>query len=127
MKYIVESSKSVEQASKDLEVAVAAHGFGVQHIHDLYATLNAKGVPFENEVRVFEVCNPHKAAAVLTHAMELNMALPCRISVWEQNGQTFLGMINPSAVLSMFSDSEELGEVAREVEEITKAIIDDAA
>lgn len=127
MKYIVESSKSVEQASKALEAAVVEHGFGVMHIHDLHATLNAKGVPFKDAVRVFEVCNPHKAAAVLSHAMELNMALPCRISVWEKDGQTYLGMIEPSAVLSMFSDSKALGEVAAEVGQITRAIINDAA
>jgi uncharacterized protein (DUF302 family) len=77
MYYIVESGKSFQQASADLETAVKHHGFGVLHVHDLGATLRAKGVQFEHECKVFEVCNPAQAARVLARDMQLNMALPC--------------------------------------------------
>lgn len=127
MQYIIKTEKSPEAASQALEEAVKANGFGVLHVHDLHATLNAKGVPFDRACKVFEVCNPKKAAAVLENDMALNMALPCRISVWQDQGQTFIGMINPSAVLSMFSQAPALLEVARDVEETTKRIIDQAA
>jgi len=43
------------------------------------ATLRSKGIDFEEECRVFEVCNPVQAAKVLASDMRLNMALPCRI------------------------------------------------
>ncbi len=71
MKYIVETKKDLEQACSDLGSSVVKHGFGVLHIHDLYATLNKKGVPFQNPCRVFEVCNPGKAQAVMTYDMTL--------------------------------------------------------
>jgi uncharacterized protein (DUF302 family) len=123
MKYIVTSSKSVDQASEDLQQAVTDHKFGVLHIHDIKETLNKKGVKFDNECRIFEVCNPHKAKQVLTNDMSLNMALPCRISVYEENGETKIGMIKPAALLASLSDSEELKAVADEVEEISIQII----
>jgi uncharacterized protein (DUF302 family) len=41
MYYVVESNKSFEQASTDLEAAVKRNEFGVLHIHDLGNTLCA--------------------------------------------------------------------------------------
>jgi len=54
------------------------------------------------------------------------MALPCRISVWEEEGTTKIGMLGPKALLSALSDSEVLAKVAEEVEEISIDIINDA-
>jgi uncharacterized protein (DUF302 family) len=79
MYYIVETEKLFAQAATDLEAAVKRHGFGVLHVHDLGATLRSKGIPFGQECKVFEVCNPGQAAKVLATDMRLNMALPCRI------------------------------------------------
>ncbi len=39
MYYIVETSKSFEQAANDLDAAVKSHGFGALHIHNLGMTL----------------------------------------------------------------------------------------
>ena len=46
MYYIVDSEKSFDQASADLEASVKQNNFGVLHIRDLGKTLNSKGVPF---------------------------------------------------------------------------------
>ncbi|VGO15977.1 hypothetical protein PDESU_04566 [Pontiella desulfatans] len=126
MKYIVETSKSVEQAVADVEAAAKDYQFGVLHIHNLKQTMKNKGVDLANECQVLEICNPHKAHAVLTADMSLNMALPCRISVYSENGQTKIGMIKPKAMLAAISDSAELMAVAEEVEEATIAIIEQA-
>jgi len=126
VKHIIESSKSVEQATADLQDAVKRNGFGVLHIYDLKQTLNDKGAPIENECRILDVCNPQKAQEVLTMDMNLNMALPCRISVYEQDGQTKIGLISPTSMLSLLSDSPGLADVAKEVEETIKQMIEEA-
>lgn len=79
MYYIVETEKSFEQASVDLDSAVKWHGFGVLHVHDLGTTLRSKGISFGEQCGIFEVCNPGQAAKVLSTDMRLNMALPCRV------------------------------------------------
>jgi uncharacterized protein (DUF302 family) len=58
--------------------------------------------------------------------MSMNIALPCRISVYEQDGQTKFGLISPGAMLPLLSDSPELSEVADEVEDAIKRMIDEA-
>ena len=121
MKHIVETSKSVEQAVADLEAAVQGHKFGVLHIHNLKETLKKKGVDFPNACQILEICNPQRAKEVLTEDMDLNMALPCRVSVYSKGGKTKIGMMKPSAMLKSLSDSPALARVAQDVE---KAIIE---
>jgi uncharacterized protein (DUF302 family) len=117
MDHIVETSKSFAQAATDLESAVTRHGFGVLYVHDLGATLRSKGLPFEEECKVFEVCNPGQAARVLDTDMRLNMALPCRISVYTEKGRTKIGFLRPVAMLAALSQDARLIPVAHEVED----------
>lgn len=126
MYYIVESDKSFEQAATDLDAAVKRNGFGVLHVHDIGNTLRGKGVVFEPQVRVFEVCNPLQAAKVMAIDLKLNMALPCRISVYTEGGKTRIGMIKPSGILSALSRDAVLATIAREVEEKTICMIEEA-
>jgi uncharacterized protein (DUF302 family) len=126
VKQITETSKSVEQATADLQEAVKKHGFGVLHIYDLKATLKEKGAPIENECRVLEVCNPQQAQKVLSSDMSMNMALPCRVSVYEQEGRTRIGLLSPKDMLGMLSDRPELAQVAAEVETAMQRMIEDA-
>ena len=126
MYYIVETNKSFNQAATDLEFAVISNGFGVLHIHDLGATLRSKGIAFNEECKVFEVCNPVQAAKVLTTDMRLNMALPCRISVYTEKGKTKIGLIKPVQMLSALSQNAALTDVAKEVEAKTIKMVDEA-
>jgi uncharacterized protein (DUF302 family) len=124
--YIVETTKSFDQASADLEVAVKRHGFGVLYVHDLGATLRSKGIVFDKQCKVFEVCNPVQAAKVLSTDMRLNMALPCRISVFTENGQTRIGLIKPVQMLSALSQDAGLAQIAKDVEDKTIRMVDEA-
>ena len=126
MYYIVQTEKSPDQASADLEAAVKRHGFGVLHVHDLGKTLRSKGVAFDEECRIFEVCNPVQAAKVLATDMRLNMALPCRISVFTENGKTMIGLIKPVQMLTELSKDPSLVAVAQSVEDATIRMVDEA-
>jgi uncharacterized protein (DUF302 family) len=126
MRYIVSSDKSVDQATTDLEEAVRRNGFGVLHQYDLKKTLAGKGVELPHECRILDVCNPQQAARVLTADMGMNVALPCRVSVYEDGGQTRIGMVKPTAMLASLSDSLELRRVAEDVELAIARMIDSA-
>jgi len=126
MYYIVETDKTFEQASADLESAVKRHAFGVLHVHDLGNTLRSKGIAFGEECKVFEVCNPVQASKVLSTDMRLNMALPCRISVFTEKGKTKIGLIRPADMLSALSQDAGLVQVAKEVEATTIQMVDEA-
>jgi len=127
MKHVVETKKTINQAAQDLQEAVKAHNFGVLHTYDLKETLKTKGIDLPRECRIFEICNPGQAAAVLAEDMDMNMALPCRVSVWEnEGGKIKIGMISPKDMLVSLSTAPALKKIAQDVEDTLKAIIQDA-
>jgi len=125
-RYLVETSKSPAQAVEDLEAAVKAHQYGVLHTYDLKATLAGKGFDLAPACHILEVCNPGQAAAVLNTDIGMNVALPCRISVYEDGGKTCIGTVRPTVLLAALSDSEELKAIAEQVEADIVRIIDAA-
>ncbi len=126
MLYVVETNKDVETAVRDLEEAVRRNKFGVLHVHNLQHTLKEKGIDFPNACKILEVCNPQQANKVLTANMAVNMALPCRISVYQEGGKTKIGTIRPTALLSIFPNAQELKPVAEEVEQQIIRMMDEA-
>ena len=63
---------------------------------------------------------------MLSSDMSLNMALPCRISVYEDSGATKIGMIRPTAMLSQLSEDAKLSKIAEDLESKTISMIDEA-
>jgi uncharacterized protein (DUF302 family) len=125
MLYVREARGSIDEVAKRLEAAAADNKFGVLGVHDLKQKMNAKGVEFGPECRIFEVCNPVKAKTVLEADMTISNALPCRISVYEEAGTVKVSTLKPTAVLGLF-DRPELEAVAQEVEDAMVRIIDAA-
>lgn len=126
MLYTRESRKSIGEVGKALEEASAKRKFGVLTVHDLKQTMKKKGVDFKMECRIYEVCNPQQAKKVLEADPQISTALPCRISVYEEDGKVKISTIKPTAQLAMFG-RKDLESVAKEVEDTIIAIIDEAA
>ena len=72
------------------------------------------------------MCIRDRAAKVLATDMRLNMALPCRISVFTESGKTKIGLIKPEPMLATLSQDATLLQVAKEVEEKTVRMVDEA-
>ena len=125
MRYDVITTKTAAQAAADLQAVAKRHGFGTLHVYDLKETLTAKGYPQTKECLVLSVCNPAQANRVLGLDFSMNVALPCRISVYEDGGQTRISMIRPKAMLAMLSDAPALQAIADEVETTMVRIIDE--
>ena len=126
MLFKLSTTKTVTEAAADLRAAVEAHYFGVMHVHDLKATMAKQGVEFAHECLILEVCQPQQAKQVLEGNMSISTALPCRISIFEEEGKTVLATLKPTTLLAMF-EVPKLEQVAREVETIIIKIMQEAA
>jgi len=113
-------------AAAALQAAVEANHFGVMHVHNLKETMLRKGVDFTRECLVFEVCQPQQAKKVLEENMSVSTALPCRISLYQENGGTTLATLQPTTLLAMF-DTPQLAVVAQQVEDTLVKIMTEAA
>src|SRR5512137_382930 len=92
------ADKTVSEVAAALQVAVQANHFGVMQVHNLKETMTKKGVEFSRECLIFEVCQPQQAKKVLDADMSVSAALPCRISIYEDDGKTKLATLKPTTL-----------------------------
>ena len=126
MLFKLSTDKTVSETAAALQVAVEANHFGVMQVHNLKETMVKKGVEFAHECLIFEVCQPQQAKKVLDQNMSVSTALPCRISVYEEEGKTILATLKPTTLLEMFNEPQ-LRPVAKEVEKTIVKIMQTAA
>ena len=125
MVYRKTSLKTMAELDQALREAAARHKFGVLGVHDLKQTMKNKGVEFDPEVRVYEVCNPHHAKAVLLETMAVSTALPCRVSIYAAGDKMEVATILPTELMKAFGSSPVMVATAAEVEQALKSMIDE--
>ena len=125
MFYVKEAKGTVREVSEKLTIAVAANKFGVLATHDLRQKMADKGVDFHGQCLVFEVCNPVQAKQVLEADPLISVALPCRISVYEEGGKVKVATLKPTALFALLG-KPQLASVAQAVEDALTRIINAA-
>jgi uncharacterized protein (DUF302 family) len=111
----VHTSKSIEEVDTAVREAAGRHRFGVLAVHDLKQLLEEKGQQLGTTCRVYEVCNPQQAKAVLERNPVLSSMLPCRVSVYETGGGLIVSTVLPSR-LSQLVPGKHLDDIVGEVE-----------
>lgn len=123
MQYIETTNKSVQAVVDAIKEIAPKHKFGVQHIHNVKETLKSKGVELGNECQIVDICNPIIAQKFLSEDMSLSIIMPCKISVYTQDGETMIAM---NSLVQLVDDiNPDLIDYAQEVQLQLLQIIDD--
>ena len=123
--YTVTTTKSYDDAVQAVIDSTEAHGFRVQFVHDVRATLAEKG--FDREpLTIVEMCNAKFASQVLAADPKIGLMLPCPIMVYVEDGHTLISTMKPSLIGGFFPEAD-IAATAAEVESILVAVIDEAA
>jgi uncharacterized protein (DUF302 family) len=124
--YTVETNKTIDEAIDSLEYNLKENKFGILWQLDLPAKLQEKGVQgYTNPYRILEVCNPYEAARVLSHNELVGYFLPCKITVYESEGKTKMGLPKPTTLVSML-DNKELKLIAQEIEQTLVRVLNES-
>jgi uncharacterized protein (DUF302 family) len=126
MLYTIHSNRTLNEIEAALQESAARHKFGILATHDLRETMKKKGVEFNSDCRIYEVCNPVQAKRVLEANGAVSTALPCRISVYGANGGYTIATLLPTALMKMFGQAA-LEPIAQEVEHVIRAMMQDSA
>jgi len=86
--------QSIETVAQKMEAKAKNYGFGLLKSYEFNSLLEEKGFPIKRKITVFELCNPTGAQAALENYPEISVYLPCRISVYEDEGKTILSTIS---------------------------------
>jgi uncharacterized protein (DUF302 family) len=123
MQYMEMTKKSVQEVIDSLKEVSSKYKFGIQHIHNITETLKSKGIELENECQIVDICNPMIAEKLLSEDMSLSIIMPCKISVYTQDGETIIAM---NSLVQLVDDiNPDLIEIAQEAQEQLLEIIDE--
>ncbi|MDQ7082790.1 MAG: DUF302 domain-containing protein [Aquificota bacterium] len=101
-------------------------GFGVMGTHEVTNILQSKGHPISYGCVIVEICQPKAASQVLSKRPDISTAMPCRVSIYEENGKTVLATISPLQMIEMYNEPELKG-IAQEIESAVKEIMEESA
>lgn len=121
--YTVSTSVTIDEAIQTLDNCLKEENFGVLWMFDIKEKLNDKGLDFQKDFKVLEVCNPVEAQRVLNENEKAGYFLPCKIVVYEADGQTKIGMPKPTALISLLNE-EKLKQFAKDIEDRLISVID---
>ncbi|GAB6138397.1 DUF302 domain-containing protein [Halanaerobaculum tunisiense] len=113
--YTVETDKEIEEAISSLKKKLKSENFGVLWEFDIKDKLQEKGLDFDQEYHVLEVCNPKEAKKVLNYNQLTGYFLPCKIVIYEDSGTTKVGLPKPTSLIGLANDSS-LTEIAEDIE-----------
>jgi uncharacterized protein (DUF302 family) len=126
MIFEMESHKDLPAIDAGIREAAARHKFGVLSVINLKEKMKEKGIDFEGECSIYEVCNPQQAKRALDANGAVSTALPCRISVYGSEGAFRIATLLPTAMMAAFG-SPAIDGVAREVEADIVAMVRESA
>ena len=115
-----------DEAAERTREALKKEGFGVLSEIRLDEKLKEKlGVDFRRYV-ILGACNPPLAYKTLQEDINIGLLLPCNLVVYEaeDKNQSVVAAIDAKAMLSVIGDNPAVDEVANEVNERLRRVIE---
>lgn len=122
--YTITTNKGFDQAVQSAQDETVKAGLQVLYVHDVQKTLAEKGFQ-RDPFKIVEICSAKYAHQFLNKDMRIGLCLPCKINVYEKDGQIFISGFRPT-LLSQFFPGLGLEEKAKEIDQIIRNIIDKA-
>ena len=121
-KYEIKTNKSFQTAIEDITDSLKEREFGVLYQVNFKEKIEAKGLDFSTNFEVLEVCNPGQAKEVLEKSIEVGYFLPCKVVVYEKEGEIYIGLLKSTVLIGLLED-DCLKTIAEEVENTLKEAI----
>jgi len=119
--YVKESRKSFDDIVIALLRSIEKKSWALFQIYDIKERLAAKGFA-HGRTKVIELCSAKHASRALAKNPAASACMPCRISVFEENGKPFVAAMNPSAMAKILDGirEEDVKEAEKEIIEIVE-------
>ncbi|MDF2521994.1 MAG: hypothetical protein K0R84_2622 [Clostridia bacterium] len=125
IRYEKPTNKTFQEAVESITKSLAEQNFGVLWKLNFKDKLQEKGIDFDTDFMILEVCNPKQAAEVLSSHIDVGYFLPCKVVVYQTKAGVVIGTMNTEMLIGMLG-YEDLSPVAANVQQILRTAIDNA-
>ena len=106
--YKIMSKQSIEKIPEEVPAACEKHKFALLHTYVYHEIVDSKGFPINRKVYIYEICQAKTAAAMLTDFPHFSIFMPCKLAIYEENGNTVISTMNMEIMLKAVSTHQEL-------------------
>lgn len=121
--YVVETSKSFDDAVVFVLKAVEQKGWSLFQVYDVKERLAAKGFKCA-PLKIIEICSGKHASSFLNKNKFVSLCMPCKINVLEDNCSVKIAAMKPT-VMTQFFPEVSLSE-AKQVEDDLLEIVNNS-
>jgi len=123
MIYKLKTHHDITDIRSKLEAKAKEVGFGILGSYEFKKILENKGFPIERDIVVYELCNPAGAQQALSIIPEISVYLPCRLSVYMEDGLTVLATIGVEDILQAVNIDDTFRAYMNEIFEKIKRLM----
>jgi len=104
----VEVNQEIENISQQVRAKCEEYGFALLTTYNYHEILENKGFPIKRKVWIYEICKAKTAALMLTGNPNFSIFMPCKLSIYEENGKTIISTMNMGIMLEAVKKDKEL-------------------
>jgi len=104
----VKINQAIENISQQVPAKCEEYGFTLLTTYNYHEIVENKGFPIKQKVWIYEICVAKTAALMLTSNPNFSIFMPCKLSVYEENGKTIISTMNMGIMLEAVKTDKEL-------------------
>ncbi len=106
--YKIISTQSISKVSEKVPSACEKYKFSLLQTYVYQEILESKGFSIKRKVFIYEICQAKTAAAMLTDFPHFSIFMPCKLAIYEENGNTIISTMNMEIMLKAVGSNQEL-------------------
>ena len=104
----ISSEQPIVKVIEKVPAACEENKFALLQTYIYHEIVESKGFPINRKVWVYEICQAKTAAAMLTDFPHFSIFMPCKLAIYENNGETIISTMNMGIMLDAIKSKPEL-------------------
>jgi uncharacterized protein (DUF302 family) len=118
------SKQPIEKVIEKVPAACEENKFALLKTYVYHDILESKGFPIDRKVYIYEICQAKSAAAMLTDFPHFAIFMPCKLAIYEDNGETIISTMNMEIMLKAVGSNPELFKETTALYNTLKSLMD---
>ncbi len=120
----ISSKHPIEKVFEKVPAACEENKFALLKTYVYHDIVESKGFPIDRKVFIYEICQAKSAAAMLTDFPHFAIFMPCKLAIYEDNGETVISTMNMEIMLKAVSSNPELFKETTALYNTLKSLMD---
>jgi uncharacterized protein (DUF302 family) len=116
-------NQSIEKITNKVPEACEKHKFALLQTYVYHEIVEKKGFPIKRKVFIYEICQAATAAKMLTEYPYFSIFMPCKLAIYEENGNTIISTLNMEIMLKASNSDQVLYEEATSLFKTLKSLM----